>query len=243
MGLYPSDEDILYGWKSYGRFFAIGGGLALAAATVGFALSHHMLATPLEPASQMLAWWLEWIGWALFSIMVAAAIGSILISREERGGVEITPEGVRRIFRPGEVDFLPLDQIAGFMGRPSGGVLLIDRTGRRDMVIPRSIEDYRDCIAELRAIGVKPIPNDPKRVWGQNKRTLPEKLLFYTMCVLGGIYSSRGLPPLVHYLAGALLATTFLVTIIRTARTKGRFRLEAYLFGSIALAAVLWWFW
>jgi len=179
MSFYPFDGDIEFGWNSFGRSFAIAGALALIAAAMGFALVHGWLATTLEPESKIIAWAMEWVGAGLFAVLAVAAWGSIRISRQERGSVEITPQGVRRILSPGKEEFLPLEQIEGFMARPFGGVLLVDRSSRRDMIIPRGIEGYRDCIAELKALGINAMPFDPYRVRGRKRQTARQKLLGY----------------------------------------------------------------
>jgi hypothetical protein len=237
MSLYPSDGA--FDWKSFGRPISVIGALALAAAVVGFALVHGRMGTPLEPASVMFAWAMEWVGAGLFVLMAIVAWGAISITVRERGSVEITPGGVRRIFKPGKAEFLPLKQIAGFMVRPHGGVLLIDRTDRRDMIIPRSIEGYRDCIAELKALGIQKLPADRDRVWGRKKLTRSEWVFSFAIFLLMNAYITKGAPPLVHHLLGLALFVASLSLAIYETRKSGRFRLDYCVFTLYSLALVV----
>jgi hypothetical protein len=126
MAVYPSDGDIYAGWKSFGRSFALFGVLALAVAATGryFAYGHD--ASRLPASDQMLAFAAMWFGGALATLMGIAALGSIQISLSERGSVEVTSEGVRRVVKPGQEEFFPRNEIAGLVARPQGGVVLLD---------------------------------------------------------------------------------------------------------------------
>ena len=62
-------------------------------------------------------------------------------------------------------------EIEGLVVTPiQGGVTLIPREGRRAIVIPRFLNDYRGCIAEIKARGVGNLPASRlkrKRGWRQ----------------------------------------------------------------------------
>lgn len=177
-------------------------------------------------------------------------LGSLQISLTERGDVEVTAAGVRRIFAPGKEDFLPLERIAGLVGRQAGGVLLIARSGGRNMVIPRSIEGYRECIAELKAMGIKPLRADQLGIRGRRKRTLSENLLYYGLIAIlsevGGLYFDRRMevPPPIRHILGvvgfAVFFTVFLLTVISETRRGGRFSWNSCLLVFLMLAAVIW---
>jgi hypothetical protein len=136
MSLYMTDGEIPFGWKSFGRSFAVIGGFALAAVALRFALRHGLGAVPLETVSQMLVWYVEWVGMVILALMAIAAWGSILISHQERARVEMTLEGLSRIFKRSRENLFPLEQISGFMVRPHGKAMLIDRTGKQNMILP-----------------------------------------------------------------------------------------------------------
>ncbi len=250
MSLYRSDGDITFGWKSFGRSFAIFGALALAMAATGFLVMRGSSAHSVDPETQLLATAAEWIGGGLSILMAFAARGSIRISSRERGDVEISAEGVRRIFKPGKEDFLPLERIAGLVRRQSGGVLLIDRSCRRNMVIPRSIEGYRECVAELKAMGIKPLPADQLRIPGRRKRTFSENLLYYGLAaILNGLavlyFDGRmDVPPPIRHILGvagfAVFFTVFLFALISETRRRGRFSWISCLLVLLMLAAVIW---
>jgi hypothetical protein len=45
-----------------------------------------------------------------------------------------------------------------------GGVTLIPREGKQTIVIPRFLDDYRGCVAEIKARGVRLLPPDNRQV-------------------------------------------------------------------------------
>ena len=240
MSVYLSDNDIHYGWKSFGCRFALAGVVALVAGAAGFSLSHGYLAHPLTASDQLFAAALQWIGFGLFTVMAMAAFGSVVISREERGDVEVTELGVRRIYKPGEEEeFFPREEIAGFVPKPSGGVTLVGSDSQRRMLIPRSIVGYRDCIADLRAMGIQSLP--ASRRWLTRKRTLSEHVINFIAIITSGLYFGKGFSLPVHHILGvALLAICLLITELEERRTGRRRTWIDWLGGAILLAIVIW---
>jgi len=230
MSYYRFDGDIAYGWKSFGRSFAVAGGIALLVAAAGFSMVHRFWGMPADAPTQLLGLAMQWVGAALGALMVFAALGSAGISRRESGDVEVTESGVRRIYGDGRLEFVAREQIDGLMARPSGGVVLLERSGKHDMVVPRSIEGYRDCIAELKAMGIQSLPVDRNRVWGRKKKTTRQKVLDFARNVafiaialtLWDICRDHTAPTWGRVGAGAGIAAILLVAVLIDLRRKRR---------------------
>jgi hypothetical protein len=230
MSYYPFDGDIAYGWRSFGRSFAVAGGIALLVATVGFSMVHRLWGMPADAPTQWLGLAMQWVGAGLGALLIFAALGSAGISRRESGDVEVTEAGVRRIYGDGRVEFLALEQIDGLMARPSGGVVLMDHSGEFDMIVPRSIEGYRDCIAELKAMGIQSQPVDRKRVLGRKKKTTREKwrsfagnVVFTAFALtLWDICRDHTTPTWGRVAAGAGIAVSLLIVVLFGLRRKRR---------------------
>lgn len=193
MSVYLSDGDIAFGWKSFGRWFALIGLAAFLAAAVGFAITHGDLTRPTDFFAQFIAIAAFYVGGGLFILLTIAVIGSLMISYAERGGVEVTAEGVRRIFKPGREEFFPRQEIAGYVRvlRMGGGVALVSLNNRREMVIPRSLDGYRDCIAELKAMGLQSLP--ASRLRAKRRMTRAEKACLFAESVVFSTYlGTRG---------------------------------------------------
>ncbi|MGA2650027.1 MAG: hypothetical protein ABSF28_05880 [Terracidiphilus sp.] len=242
MSVYPSDGDILYGWKSYGRSFALVGAASLVVATVGFAASHGYLFHPHTLSDLMFAFAAQWIGFVLFVLMAMASWGSIQFSLSERGDVEVTELGVRRIIKPGSEEFVPRELIAGFIPRPFGGVTLIELDGNRQMVIPRSIEGYRDCIAQLKAMGITALPATHS-VLARKKLPLSGHiancLIFTASSLAGDMLFSKQSAPLTIWVAGFTLAILLLAAIVLH-RRKAYGSLPWLLGGFLSSIFLLW---
>jgi hypothetical protein len=74
------------------------------------------------------------------------------------------------------------DEIEGFVVTPiRAGVTLIPREGKGTIVIPRFLDDYRGCIAEIKTRGVKLLPPDNAQVQIMNRKkiTWKQALLSY----------------------------------------------------------------
>jgi hypothetical protein len=239
MSVYLFNGDSYAGWKSVGRWFALAGAVALAVGVAGFFLAHGYPVHPLAASDQFFAAALQWVGFGLFVVMVLAAFGSILISSEERGDVEVTGLGVRRIYKPGDDEFFPREEIAGLISRPGGGVTLVDSANQRQMVISRSIDGYRDCIAELKAMGIESLP--ASRKWQRRKRTLSEQITGFITIFIGSLYFNKSFTLREHHIQGVALLAAYLLIVELEERKTGRRRTWiVWLGGAVLLAAVLW---
>jgi hypothetical protein len=241
MSVYSTNGDTYAGWESVGRWFALAGAVALAMAAVGFALNHGYLAHPLAPSDAMFAFAVQWVGFGLFSILMFAAMGSISVSRAERGSVEVTEQGVRRIFKPGHEEFFPREEIDGMVSTPGGGIRLVDSLSRRQMAIPRSIDGYRACIAELRAMGIEPLPaNRLKPKWWNRKLAVAEKLSIFVWTFAWVVFLQKDGAPLVHHSMGVALLAPFVLLAALEYRKTGKRNWGFWLVGgAIALTVVV----
>ena len=107
--------------------------------------------------------------------MAFAAFGSILLSLRSRGSVSVTAEGVFRTVDT-RTRFLAWAEIEGLVPMPYGGVTLVAAPGEVDMVIPRFLDDYRACIAEIKNHGIRRLPPSSlrrrrKTTWIDSVRT------------------------------------------------------------------------
>jgi hypothetical protein len=211
MSRYVFDGEMYAGWST-GRWFGLAGVVALGFAWMGREMTHGWLASSLSASDHMFAFFLEWVGAGLFFMMAVAVSGSLMVSWQERGDVEVTEAGVRRIFTPGREKFVPREKIAGLAARMGGGVTLVDENNAQLMVVPRSILGYRDCIAELKGMGIKSLP--PQRavkasVWKVWKQmTWVEWIQTIGAYSAGTICLSRG-SMLQHLVSGAICVGFF----------------------------------
>lgn len=133
-----------------------------------------------------------------------------------------------------------------------GGVLaLFDETYQRQMLLPRSIVGYRECVAELKALGIPVIvpPRmcigklyQPLTRWQKVQRWLLTFLFFFCTQLAFSRYSDAS----EHHLFGALLLIGVLVGIaIHAFRKHWENRLEqllgVLLFLALLLAVCLRW--
>jgi len=114
--------------------------------------------------------------------MAVCVLGSLLLSSKSRGTVTVDDLGVTREI--GERSrMLRWVEIEGFVVTPMrGGVTLIPHEGRGTIVIPRFLDDYRGCVAEIKAKGVKLLPPDNAQVRRatRKERTWQQALLAYS---------------------------------------------------------------
>ena len=175
------------GWST-GRWFGLAGVVALGVAALGYGVDHGYIGHATLASDQMFAFAAQWIGSGLAALMAFATYGSIRIERKDRGDVEVTELGVRRIYRPGKEEFFPREEIAGLRALARGGVLLVDRTGKRQMVVPRSLDGYRECIAEIKALGVESLPGVSVGREGRRKWTFVECVTLFAITFLFNIF-------------------------------------------------------
>jgi hypothetical protein len=162
MATYIAESDSYAGFGSTGQYFGYFGLAAGAVGLTGWAALHGHLTgwQPADADSQLMLMAMEWIGGGFFALMALVVLGSLMLSNKSRGNVTVDDLGVTR--QIGErCRMLRWAEIEGFVVTPiNGGVTLIPREGRRTIMIPRFLDDYRGCIAEIKARGVKNLPPD-----------------------------------------------------------------------------------
>ena len=183
MATYAVERDDYAGWSGAGRTFGVFALASGAIALIGWASLHGVTygAKGATPSGQLLLSAMMWVGVGLCVLMAIAFLGSLLLSSKARGTVLVDDMGVTR--QIGERSrMLRWDEIEGFVVTPiSAGVTLIPREGKGTIVIPRFLDDYRGCIAEIKARGVKLLPPDSAQVRSviRKKTTRRQILLTY----------------------------------------------------------------
>ena len=249
MSFYPADGDIYYGWKSFGRSFSLVGVVALTVAALAFCA--QLFSRSLAPADALFLSILGWVGGGIFVLMLLCGLGSLIVSHQERGSVEVTPAGVRRIFNPkGSEEFFPREEIAGMYARPEGGMALFDESYARQMIIPRSIVDYRACVEELKSLGIAVIVppsqqiGQPYRPQNRRQRILNLTILFFASFSSNTFFGHHE-PELLRHACGIFLLAVVLYWIRSelSSKPKGRRTGAGIFFGMLFLilfAALLW---
>jgi hypothetical protein len=158
MSTYFAEDDTYAGFDDAGKYFGYFGLAAGAVALVGWAAIHGHLPGP-KPADALGQFFLvamEWIGTGLFVLLVAAALGSLILSSKSRGTVTIDDLGVTK--QVGERSrTLHWQEIEGYVV-VSGGIALVPREGCQGIEVPRFLDDYRGCVTEIEARGVRKLP-------------------------------------------------------------------------------------
>lgn len=184
MATYIAERDSYAGFGSTGKYFGYFGLAAFAVWLTGWSAIHgHLPALQSEDAGgQLMLLAMEWIGGGVFALMGLAVLGSLMLSNKSRGTVAVDDLGVTR--QIGERSrMLRWQKIEGFVVTPiRAGVTLIPREGRRTIVIPRFLDDYRGCVAEIKEKGVVLLPpdNPQVRLAMRKKRTWRQVMLGYT---------------------------------------------------------------
>ncbi|MDE3199427.1 MAG: hypothetical protein KGN79_00795, partial [Acidobacteriota bacterium] len=92
----------------------------------------------------------------LFVILGLCTLGSLLLSRKSRGTVTVDDMGVTR--QIGEKSQkLRWNEIEGYV-TIYAGIALVPREDGQMMVIPRYLDDFGGCKAEIEARGVRNLP-------------------------------------------------------------------------------------
>lgn len=190
MATYLVTPDDYAGWNPTGRNFAYAGGVigAIGLLCLLILLGRHR---PAAASDQMFLSVLVWIGAGGFALMVFAALGSISLSLKTRGTVTLTDTGVTRIVGK-RTHSLAWNEIMGFVPMPQGGVTLISTTDKPDIFVPRFLDDYRACIAELKDHGVQGVPPNhlrtrpKKQTWLQSLATFA--FVFFHLCAVRAGY-------------------------------------------------------
>lgn len=160
MATYLVVPDDYAGWNPTGRNFALMGAAIGAIGLLSWMSLHRYLGSliPSVASDRLFLSGLVWLGSGGFGLMAFAAVGSILLSLKSRGTVSITGEGVLRTVSA-RTHSLKWSEIQGFVPMPYGGVTLVATTDSANILIPRFLDDYRACIAELKANGIQAIPS------------------------------------------------------------------------------------
>lgn len=159
MATYLVGPDDYAGWNPTGRNFAL---ISAAVGAIGLlswmSLNHHLGAfRPSAASDQLVLSGLVWLGVGGFALMAMAALGSIMLSLKARGTVSVTAQGVFRTIKS-RTHSLAWSEIDGFVPMPYGGITLIAAAGKGNLVIPRFLDDYRACIAEIKNQGIHALP-------------------------------------------------------------------------------------
>jgi hypothetical protein len=244
MATYVAEKDSYAGFGSAGKYFGYFGLAAGAVGLTGWAAMHGRLPglQPADAGSQLMLLAMAWIGGGLAALMTMCVLGSLMASRKSRGTVTVDDLGVTR--QIGEQSrMLRWVEIEGFVVTPiSAGITLIPREGRRTIVIPRFLDDYRGCVAEIKAKGARLLPPDNAqvRLAMRRRRTWQQVLLGYTSSLgFAMAYNPRnthtvrwaGLAACVGYSAWLLLFEDFGLEDYGWVRWSG---------GAV-LAGMLWW--
>lgn len=201
MSTYVAEADSYAGFGSTGKYFGYCGLVAGAVGLMGWAAMHAHLANlpPADVADQLLIAAMMWIGGGLAAFMAVLTLGSLMLSSKSRGTVTVDDLGVtRKVGRRSLM--LRWIEIEGFVVTPiQGGITLIPREGRTAIVIPRFLDDYRGCIAEIKARGVRILPPDNAQVrCVQRKKTTWKQAIPAYAGVLAFFYA--GEPHAIHAL-------------------------------------------
>ena len=175
MATYQATPDDYAGWNPTGRNFALIAGSGAVIGLASWLSLHNAAIRPADVSTQLLLYAFAWIGCGLACLMLIATFGSISLSMKARGTVSVTEEGVTRTVQS-NTRFLAWADIKGLVPMPTGGVTLVSSTGEPDIVIPRFLDDYRACIAEIKENGVRAIPPSSLNKAKSNRLSWPQIL-------------------------------------------------------------------
>ena len=221
MATYVVEKDALAGWESSGRKFGIAGVTAAAVAFICWAAMRGPAygSAPAPAFSGLFLSAMVWVGGGVFFFMTILVLESILRSREARGIVTIDDEGVLRQIGA-RTRLLTWGEIAGYVFRSGGGVTLVSREANRQIKIPRSLDDYRGCLSELRARKLEVLPESRLNQSTSRKVTWWEGLRIYVGTTSVIFAFDRGLSPRARIVSLALGIAMFLWLTIDEKRWK-----------------------
>jgi len=159
MADYLVVPDDYAGWNPTGRNFALIGVGVGSAGLLSWLSLHGRLGSfqPSAAADQVFLSGLVWLGIGGACLAAIASFGSISLTLKSRGTVTVTGEGVSRAVGS-RSQFLAWSDIEGLVPMPYGGVTLVSTPGKSDLIIPRFLDDYRACIAEIKEHNIRAIP-------------------------------------------------------------------------------------
>jgi hypothetical protein len=159
MTTYLVVPDDYAGWKPTGRNFALIGVAAGFISLLSWLSLHGRLGhfQPSATEDQIFLSYLVWLGTGVFCLMAMCAFGSITLTLRSCGTVSVTDEGISRA-AGSHTQFLAWSDIQGFISATYGGVTLVSVPGKSDIIIPRFLDDYRACIAEIADHSIRALP-------------------------------------------------------------------------------------
>ena len=218
MATYLVGPDDYAGWNPTGRNFAlIGAGVGAAGLLSWMSLHHHLGAfRPTAASDKLFLAGLVWLGLGGFCLSAFAALGSMMLSLRSRGTVSITAEGVFRAVQS-HTDSLAWSEINGFVPMPYGGVTLISAPEKPNIVIPRSSNDYRACITEIKDHGIPVLPTSSLRQ--KRKTTWVDAVQNFSFILLSSIAmdSHESHRVRIASFSGAILLVVY---VLQTSRSK-----------------------
>jgi hypothetical protein len=159
MATYRAVPDDYAGWNPTGRNFALAG---VAVGFVGLLswLSLHGRLGYFQPSAatdRVFLGGLMWLCIGFFCLMAIVTFGSIMLTLDSRGTVSVTGEGVTRTVGS-RTHSLAWSEIQGLVPMPYSGTTLVSVPGKPNIVIPRFLDDYRTCIAEIKDHNIRALP-------------------------------------------------------------------------------------
>jgi hypothetical protein len=239
MATYLVLPDDYAGWNGAGRNFALVGAGSGIAALLCWAATHGHFphVAPTAASDQLFLSAIVWIGTGIFALMAFAAFGSILLSSRSRGTLTVTEQGVARSIG-NRTRSLAWHEITGFVPMPYGGVTLIPTPGKPRIVVPRFLDDYRACIAELKEQGLQRLPPSAlrkKTTWLQRGKYFLATFLYLSATSRGYSHATR---------ITLLIATVcFCLWLWKNERTDEAFPAPRWLTVASCAALIAWTFW
>ena len=184
--------------------------------------------------------YLSWTGAGVGMLLALAVAGGTRISRAQRGTVEVTPAGIRRVLQNGREIFLLREEIAGYILSLNGGITLLTQDGAGKVEIPRTLEDYRACLDEIQALGITSLTaaDFRKLVKQARRRDRLWSWLFSCFVVfLFGVYRDRDFSAQSRLFLAALLLLGTLLFVFLESRRNPNSRLP--LLAGISFCALL----
>jgi hypothetical protein len=109
------------------------------------------------------------------------------------------------------------------------------------MIVPRSIEGYRDCIAELKSMGIQSLPATRQNLgWANRKLTRLERIRLFLACITASFYFDHRIQGPPHYAAGLAFLALILLNVILEGRKTRQVRWGDWVFFVAAWVAIAW---
>jgi hypothetical protein len=241
MATYLVVPDDYAGWNPTGRNFALISASAAAVGLLSWLALHHHLGHyyPSAASDQVFLSGLAYLGAGGAFLMAFAAFGSISLTLKSRGTVDVTSEGVTRVLGK-RVQSLTWPEIEGLVPMPQGGVTLISSPGKPTILIPRFLDDYRACIAEIKDHGIERVPPSRLRTRQKTSRKAVAQNAVCIFCYLNAIDPHESHP---MRITAFITASLFAVWMLQEGEEQSAQRVSFW-FGIVALLLIaLWTLW